>query len=90
MSLRTPSKKRKRTQSGSSAIGESSSSSGGISVKGRHKTRPVDGYKTDGGLYSVPVLDSSLVHLREAFPTNSADNKTPQFTIEAANNELIR
>ncbi len=52
--------------------------------------RPVDGYKTDDGLYPNPGLDASLIQFKEAILENTANSTAPSFTIQSAVGELIR
>ena len=86
MSLRTPEKRKRRKSShaeGSNLAGQGSSGS-------TSKTRPVDGYKTDGGVYPNPSQDATLIQLKEALLENAVDSVTPKFTVQAALGEIIR
>lgn len=99
MSLETPTKsKRKRNKSGGSSSGgtggggklDVSAGPDSIGDAKSAKTRLVDGYRSDQGLYPHPEVDASLIHFKEAVLESAANSVAPMFSIQAAVGELIR
>jgi hypothetical protein len=62
----------------------------GVPISGGKKKRTMEGFGSDGGIYTGLLPQVVLTHIKEAAPDNSANSTAPRWSIKAANNEILR